>query len=306
MIHIYTFWDGTSGYKKGVFDMMQFSRRSFIKAGAAGLVLSSMPTIAGAVVGKKAKPRVGVQLYSVRGICKAEKVPEIFKALKEMGYAGVEFAGYYGKSAKDLKAMLDDAGLVACGTHTGRDTINADKLQQTIEFAQEVGNKYLMVPGMGGKTQAEWEAHAKVFSEAAAKLKPLGMYVGYHNHQHEFKDKLENGKCKWETLFSNAAPEVCSQMDIGHCEAAGEDPVAWLKKFPGRAVTVHAKEVYGKGYDGVLGHFPEGQPHVNWDKVMPVLEADVLQWYIVESEAHADTLEDVRGCVNFFKSNGRA
>jgi sugar phosphate isomerase/epimerase len=288
--------------------MMQFSRRNFLKAGsAAGLALTVPLTGCAALQGLgKAKPRAGVQLYSVRGICKPEKVPEIFKALKEMGYAGVEFAGYYGKSAKELRQILDDTGLVACGTHTGRDSINPDKIQQTIEFAQEIGNKYLMVPGMGGKTKEEWIAHAKAFSTAAATLKPLGMYVGYHNHQQEFKEKFDDGTCKWETLFANASPDVCSQMDIGHCVSAGEDPVAWFKKFPNRAVSVHVKEVYGGGYDGILGHFPEGGKHVDWDQVFPTLEADVTQWYVVESEAHADRLDDVKGCIDFLKSKGRA
>lgn len=285
--------------------MMQFSRRNFIKAGAAGLALSSMPAVAGAAFGKKAKPRVGVQLYSVRGICKPEKVPEIFKALKEMGYAGVEFAGYYGKSAKELKQILDDTGLVACGTHTGLDSIKPENISKTMDFAQEIGNKYLMVPYLNANSAEAWVNFAKVFNAAVEKVKPAGMYVGYHNHQHEFKDKFD-GKSKWEIFFDNTVPEVCSQLDIGHCEAAGEDPVKWIKKFPKRSVTVHAKEVYGNGYDGVLGRYPEGKPHVDWDAVFPALESDVTQWYIVESEADPNTLDRVRGCVDFLKSKGRA
>jgi len=282
--------------------MMQFSRRNFVKAGAAGLALSAVPSL---VVGaeKKGKPQVGVQLYSVRDLCGKDFVGTL-KAIKEMGYAGVEFAGNFGgKNAKELKQLLGDIGLTACGTHIGVDSIKPENIQKTIEFYQEIGNKYLMVPGMKADTKEDWLNMAKLFSEAAATAKKSGMYVGYHNHQHEFKDKFD-GVCKWEIFFSNASPDVCSQMDIGHVVSAGEDPVAWLKKFPKRARTVHAKETYPG--PGILGQPEAGKPGVKWDEVLPVLEADVTEWYIVESEADPNTLEKIRGCIAFLKSKGRA
>jgi len=280
--------------------MMHFSRRSFLKAGAAGLALASMPSLVRAA---SAKPQVGVQLYSVRGLCGKDLIGTL-KAIKEMGYAGVEFAGYYGKSAAELKQILGDTGLVACGTHTGLDSIKPENIAKTIEFNQTIGNKYLMVPGMNAKDAQGWIDFAKLFSDAAVTAKASGMYVGYHNHQHEFKDKFD-GKCKWELFYGNASPDVCSQMDVGHVVSAGEDPVAWLKKFPKRARTLHAKEVYPG--PGVLGQVPEGKQGVKWDEVFAATDADaVTDWYIVESEADPNTLEKIRGCIEFLKSKGRA
>ncbi len=281
--------------------MMQFSRRNFLKAGAAGLALTALPSL---VLGaEKRKPQVAVQLYSVRELCKKDLVGTL-KAIKAMGYAGVEFAGYHGKSAKEIKQILGDLGLVMCGTHTGLDTIKPEKIQETIAFNQETGNRFLMVPGMGAKTKQEWIDAAKVFSAAAVTAKAAGMYVGYHNHQHEFKDKFDDGLCKWETFFNNASPDVCSQMDVGHVVSAGEDPVFWLKKFPNRARTIHAKETYPG--PGVLGQPAEGKPGVKWDEVFAALDQDVTEWYIVESEADPNTLEKIRGCFEFLKSKGRA
>ena len=290
-------------HKEGFVNMMQFSRRHFLQAGAAGLALCSpLLAHAGAAVGKKAKIRVGVQLYSVRKLCEADLVGTL-KGIRAMGYAGVEFAGYYGKTAPELKRLLDDNGLVACGTHTGLDSIKPENIAKTIAFNQEIGNKYLMVPGMQAKDAQGWLDFAKLFSEAAVTAKAAGMYVGYHNHQHEFKDKFD-GKCKWEILFGNASPEVCSQMDVGHVVSADEDPVAWLKKFPNRSRTLHAKEIYPG--PGILGQVLEGKQGVKWDEVFAACEADVTEWYIVESEADPNTLEKIRGCIDFLKSKGRA
>ncbi|MDD3546481.1 MAG: TIM barrel protein, partial [Kiritimatiellae bacterium] len=284
--------------------MKQFSRRDFIKTGAAGIALTTIPPCAqaGAVIGKRAKPKVGVQLYSVRGLCKDDLVGTL-KAVKAIGYEGVEFAGYYGKSAKELRKILDDIGLLACGTHTGLATIGPDQIAATIEFNQELGNKYLMVPGMNGPDAQKWIDLARQFSAAAETAKKAGMYVGYHNHQHEFKDKFD-GKRKWEIFFDNASPDVCQQLDVGHVVSAGEDPVYWLKKYPNRSRTLHAKEIYPG--PGILGQVPEGKTGVDWDAVFAAAEADVTAWYIVETEADPKSIGNVRGCFEFLKAKGRA
>ena len=283
---------------------MRHSRREFLQAGATGLawavVLRSAQ--AEARVAKQRKIQVGVQLYSVRELCKKD-LPGTLKAIKEMGYAGVEFAGYYGKNAAEIKQLLDDNGLVMCGTHTGVDTIRPQNLAKTIEFNLVTGNRYLMVPGMNAKDAQGWIDFAKLFSDAAVTAKAAGMYVGYHNHQHEFKDKFD-GKCKWEIFYTYASPLVCQQMDVGHVVSAGEDPVAWLKRFPNRSRTLHAKEIYPG--PGILGQVPEGKQGVKWDEVFAAAEADVTEWYIVESEADPNTLEKIRGCIDFLKSKGRA
>ncbi|MHC4229799.1 MAG: sugar phosphate isomerase/epimerase family protein, partial [Planctomycetota bacterium] len=93
---------------------------------------------------------VGLQLYSVRGDCKRD-LPGTIVAVGKMGYKGVEFAGYYDHTAKQLRKMLDDNGLKCCGTHTGLATLLGDNLPKTIAFNKTLGNKYLVVPGLPGK-----------------------------------------------------------------------------------------------------------------------------------------------------------
>jgi sugar phosphate isomerase/epimerase len=281
--------------------MTQWSRREFLKTSAAGLtVVAAAPLFAQEVKPARKIP-VGVQLYSVRGLC-AKDLTGTLKAVKAMGYAGVEFAGYYGRNAKELKKILDDTGLAVCGTHTGVESLLPDRIQETIAFNHEIGNKYLMVPGMKADTAEDWITRAKQFSAAAVTAKAAGMFVGYHNHQHEFQHK-SGGKCMWETFFTHASPDVCQQLDVGHVVSAGEDPVVWIKRFPNRLRTVHAKETYPG--PGILGQPAEGKPGVKWDEVFAAVEADVTEWYIVESEADPNTLEKIRGCFEFLKSKGR-
>ena len=97
---------------------------------------------AGAAVGKKAKIRVGVQLYSVRKLCETDLVGTL-KGIQAMGYAGVEFAGYYGKTAPELKRLLDDNGLVRPSTAVDRYEDSAWGAGLPTEY-QSLGGNFIM------------------------------------------------------------------------------------------------------------------------------------------------------------------
>ena len=147
-----------------------------------------------------AKIPIGIQLYSVREECEKD-LPKVLAAVKKAGYEGVEYDGYYGRGAGELKGLQDQYGLKCCGTHIGLDALLGDQLQKTIEFNKILGNKYLVVPGLGKdrtNSIAAWTATAKLFGEIAARAKPSGMKVGYHNHSSEFR-KME-GQVPWEVF----------------------------------------------------------------------------------------------------------
>ena len=162
-------------------------RRQFLQLSALGLAGASLG-LAGCASVKSAKKKipVGLELYSVRNECKTD-FPGTIKAVANIGYKGVEFAGYWGRSAKEVRAMIDDNGLVTCGTHTQFADLQPDKIDATIEFNQIIGNKFIICPYMTGKTRAEWLAHAKMFNDLADKLAPLGLSTGYHAHKHDFE-----------------------------------------------------------------------------------------------------------------------
>src|SRR5215813_2336838 len=120
------------------------TRREFIGATTAvtlGATLSLPLTLQAA----DHKIPIGLQLWSLRDQC-AKDLPGMLKAVSRYGYKGVEFAGYHGRTAKELRTMLDDNGLKACGTHTPYETILEDQLKATIEFNHTIGNTFLIVP----------------------------------------------------------------------------------------------------------------------------------------------------------------
>src|SRR6266568_2174856 len=163
----------------------EVSRREFLAAtGVAGVALGlGLARVAQSAPG--AKIPIGLELYSLRDQCKTD-LPGMLSAVSKIGYKGVEFAGYHNRSAKELRKILDDNHLVACGTHTPYESILADKLQETIEFNRTIGNKFLIVPWMEAKSKQGWLDKAKLFNELSTKLKPESMSIGYHAHAHDF------------------------------------------------------------------------------------------------------------------------
>lgn len=245
---------------------------------------------------------IGLQLYSVRDDC-ARDLPGVLKAVGGMGYAGVEFAGYYGRTAEELRAMLDENGLVCCGTHTGLDTILGEGLEKTIAFNQTLGNRYLIVPGLSGErthSKAAWLETARLFDEASERAAAQEFLVGYHNHSEEFQP-LE-GELPWDLFFGHTRPDVVMQVDTGNMMHGGAEPAPFLERYPGRALTVHLKEFSATDPNALVG---EGD--VPWAEIFRLCESIAgTQWYIVEQESYAHPpLECVKRCLENLRSMGK-
>jgi sugar phosphate isomerase/epimerase len=245
---------------------------------------------------------IALQLYSVRELC-AQDLSTTLAAVAKMGYVGVEFAGYYGRSAQELKRLLDDNGLKVAGTHIGIDTLLGEQLERTVEFNQILGNKFLIVPGLPEErrnSRAAWLETARLMNEAAERVAPHGMRVGYHNHWIEFKPL--DGELPWDTFFGNTRPEVVMQLDTGNAMHGGTDPIPFLRKYPGRAATVHLKEYSATNDKALIG---EGD--VRWEEFFSLCESiGGTEWYIVEQETYAyPPLECVERCLQNLRRMGK-
>lgn len=278
----------------------EVSRREFLRrstAGVAGVSLGlSLAGAAQAAASGKKIP-VGLQLYSLREQC-GKDLPGMLAAVSKIGYKGVEFAGYHGRNAKELRKLLDDNGLVACGTHTPYDSVLGDKLKDTIEFNRTIGNRFLIVPWMEGKSKQDWLDKAKLFNELAVKVKADGMSVGYHAHAHDFQ-KFD-GESAWDIFFGNTVAAVIMQLDTSNCREGGADPVAVLKKYPGRARSIHIK-ASGGGPEAVIG-----EDKVDWKEVFAFCEGKgKTAWYVVEHETSKDPLDAVKRNFEALKTMGK-
>jgi sugar phosphate isomerase/epimerase len=245
---------------------------------------------------------IALQLYSIRKDCERD-LPATLEAVAKMGYEGVEFAGYYGRSAQELRTMLDGLGLRVAGTHIGLDTLLGERLSETVAFNRALGNRFLIVPGLAEErrnSRTAWVETAKIFNEIAEKLAQEGMVTGYHNHHIEFAPM--DGELPWDTFFGNTRREVVMQVDIGNALHGGGDPIPYIERYPGRAITVHLKEYSSTDPKALLG---EGE--VDWGEVFRLCESvGGTEWYIVEQESYAyPPMECVDRCLQALKGMGK-
>ena len=310
---------------------MNITRRGFLTSFAAGAVALGGPSCgivraAGRLVKSaeglfESKPRrnakIAVQLYSIRTYIKRNGLAKALEAVSKIGFRAVEFAGYWGIQAAEIKKMLDGNGLVACGTHVGRNDFSPENYAKTCEFNRAIGNDLLICPGGGNfpdkKSKEPLEDFMKklvdFYNTAAANCAKLGCSVGLHNHMREFELKLKDGTTYWDYFFTNTDPAVKMEQDVGWTTCAGIDPCEQFRKYPHRSPTIHAKENgMGKGvkkFDAILGE--PGQPGakgVDWDKLIPAVEEDGVKWLVVECEKHEDDLGAIGPSFRFLKAKG--
>ena len=250
----------------------------------------------------KKKIPLALQLYSVREDCSKNFV-KVLEEVAKMGYQGVEFAGYWNMTAGDLRKVLDANGLKVAGTHTGIQTLLGDEFEKTVAFNKEIGNKFLIVPGLPEEYRKDldsWKKTAGIFNEISDKLQKYGMKTGYHNHHIEFGQT--NGTCPWDVFFSNSKKEVIMQVDTGNAMHAGVDVTPFVEKYPGRAITVHLKE-YTKDGKGA----PIGEGDFPWKKFFQLCETiGNTEWYIVEQEVYnSPPMECVKKCIDNLRKMGK-
>ena len=268
---------------------MKLTRRDILRLGLGASALAFAPIRLHAEgVCPKSIP-IALQHYSVREIAMLDQ-PKSYETIAAMGYKAVEFAGTGGLEAKFLRKLLDDAGLKCCGTHLGMGNFEGDELKRTVEYYKTLGTKYLTISWMGvERTVDDWKKRADWFNEKSALCQEDGMFIGYHNHSHEFGEHVFDGVPAWEILFGNTDAAVLQQLDIGNCISGGGDPVKYIRMFPGRTHQVHMKE---HGGEGIIG-----KGSVDWKEVISAAaEVGGTEWFIVETEHRANTYEDAEAC----------
>ena len=192
---------------------------------------------------------VAIQVYSVRKDAEAD-LPGTLRKIRDMGYDGVEFAGLYGHTAAEVKAMCAEVGLTPISAHVPFVDMLKDPWGVLSQYA-EIGCKYVAVPYLipehrPGTPNFEYVvAFIEIIAKAAKKL---GMQMLYHNHDFEFM-KLD-GKYALDILYETVPADLLkTELDVCWVNVGGEEPAAYLRKYAGRAPVVHLKDFFGEKSD---------------------------------------------------------
>ena len=233
----------------------------------------------------------GLQLYSVRDFT-GENLAETLKKVAEIGYKSVEFAGFFGHSAEEVKAMLDEYGLKVSGTHSGFGDLEND-FEGTVKYHKTIGNTNYIVPGAPWKTRAELDETIEKINHFGPMLAAEGITLAYHNHDGEFKPN-EEGLIPHEEMEKRTSVDF--EIDTFWVYAAGKDPVEVITRLKDRVKIIHLKDGLASGEGFALG---EGTAPVEAVRKKAI---ELGMYMVVESETlQPDGISEVTRCMEFLK-----
>lgn len=242
--------------------------------------------------------KLALQMFSLRD-CVNGDLPALLQKVKNAGYDGVEFAGFNGMKAPELKRTLDRIGLRSAGSHTDLNLLKND-LDGVIEYNRIIGSRYIVIPCAGLDKEEDCLSLAEFCNEAGKKIDEAGMRLLFHNHYTEFAPDF-NGKSRMDLLFENTLPKALGfELDLCWVYYAGFDPAATMRRFGRRCETVHLKDITnresrimtecGTGSVDLKGSIAQGKEFG-------------FDWFIVEQdEIRIDPIESITiSCKNIRK-----
>jgi len=193
------------------------------------------------------RAKAGIQLYTLRAAM-AQDVAATLKHVSAIGYAELEFAGYFGKRPSEICRMVADLGMTAPSSHI--DALAArDAPLPLIDGALEAGHKFLVIawtPPETRKTLDNWKAWADVCNRFAAECHKAGLRFCYHNHNFEFQPI--GGQLPYDILLSRTDPALVQfELDLYWAKLGGADLGTLLSQHRGRFPMCHVKDMTASG-----------------------------------------------------------
>ena len=181
--------------------------------------------------------RMASPLYIVRQDCEKDLFA-VLRRLAEAGFDGIEFLGFFGHGAKEVRQKLDELGLAALGNHVPYKDLAADP-QALLDFHQEVGCEYLTVADL---PLADFAKVSEALDRIADLARARGMRLLFHNHDGELIDRVK-GKAALQYILDNTRPETLAlEPDLGWMEVGGGDCAWYLATYRDRCPVIHLKD----------------------------------------------------------------
>ena len=233
----------------------------------------------------------GIQMYSVRDITEKD-LPGALRKMAEIGYKKIEFAGFFGHPAEEVRKMLDENGLVVSGIHAGlKDLVN--DFEGTVRYQKIIGNTNYILPGADFSTKERMTETIGLMNKYNKMLAEEGITLGFHNHSSEFFP-VEGGPTPYEEIVGKT--DVKLEIDTYWAYHAGQDPVALMEKLKDRLPVIHIKDGFENGEGMPLGR---GTAPVK-DVYRKAEELGILM--VVESETLTPSgEEEARICFDYLK-----
>jgi len=262
---------------------------------ATGAAVVHSLAAGGAAAAQGALP-LGLQLYTVRAALERDFEGTLARVARA-GYRSVELAGTYGRSGADLRAILERHGLVASSIHMSLGAIERDP-DHVMQDATSAGCEYVVVPHLRPDERTSLDAYrriAKRLNQAAGLAAQRNLRFGYHNHDFEFQP-LER-RLPYDLLLDDTDPALVHiELDVYWMKRAGQDPLVYFRRWPGRVRLVHLKDIApAPAYDIV----DVGAGTIDWRELIDEGLASGVHHWIVEHDNPGEPMQSIRRSFHF-------
>ncbi|MES2460407.1 MAG: sugar phosphate isomerase/epimerase [Armatimonadota bacterium] len=253
-----------------------------------------------------AKLPVTLQMYTLRDDA-ARDFAGTLKTVAEIGYAGVELAGYNGLAVEEVKRLLDDNNLLVAGMHAGLELLE-NSYDQVVSDSITLGLEYVIVPFLAENRRQSMDDYRRLANQLnilGDRLKANQLTLCYHNHAFEF-EKFGGDVYAYDVLFDETDPNLVKvEMDAFWVAKAGEDPVAYLRKYKNRVPLIHVKDMTAPP-ESTFAEVGEGV--IDFAPIFEAAEGAGTEYYVVEQDKtfNHPPLESVRISFNNLKKMGIA
>jgi sugar phosphate isomerase/epimerase len=280
------------------------TRRNFLKSSSAAL--PALALLSKSAFAASHQP-IGVQLYTVRSLLEKDPLPDILKQIHAIGYQEVEaFPAVYTHPAKELRQIIDDAGLSVPSGH-----FDYDGFAGKLDYAKQLGLNWMvcpMLPKSQWATIDGFRTAAKQFNEWGKQVADLGMRFAFHNHDYEFKPYGD--KTGYQILLDETDPNlVFFEMDCYWVTQAGNDPVGMLHRLGHRVRMLHLKDRKpgfppSNDMDKSSAHFTEvGHGSINWKAVLDTAHSMGIEYYFVEQDqTPGNPLDSIKSSYQYLRT----
>jgi sugar phosphate isomerase/epimerase len=226
------------------------NRRDFLKTAAAAGLVSAARGRAAARRNIEPLRRIGVQLFTIPKLLDQDFAGAL-KLLADIGYKevqlfgpypfsvptaherwkpvsaalGLKGSGFFGLSAREVKAVLDRNGLSAPAMHVDLETLRT-RLSEAADAAHVLDMKYVgisSIPAAERRTLDGYKRVADEFNQIGARASKSGVRFTYHNHGYGLTE-LE-GQIPLRMMLDQIDPTlVAMEMDL-FCSEHLEHPV---------------------------------------------------------------------------------
>lgn len=268
------------------------TRREVLTSFAAAAVAAATPRLLTADSTRRAALEgVGLQLYTLRDEMRRD-VEGTIRRIAAMGYQEIEWWGEWGRSARDLQALLSKHGLRSPAAHIDPRELEPAQRSATFARAREMGHRHLIVAWMppNQRNTERFRRLAQTLNEAGREGASQGIRTGYHNHDFEFVESPDG--TLWDLLLRETDPAVVDlELDCYWAFKTGRDPAELLRRHGDRITHLHVKDSAGAPEHRQVD---VGSGVIDWKTVLAEGTARRVQHAFVEHDDPTDAWATLR------------